>query len=458
MPDLGWPLVLLGMAAALGLLAGVDPSLAVAAALGLVFVALLTANLALGLCLFLIISFLEVLPGISELSFTKIAGLLLIFSWLGTVAARHEKQEQFFSEHPFATYALTLFLAWATLSALWAESAGEAATTVSRFGLNFLLFPIVYTAVRERKHALWVALAFVAGAVASASYGLIAGAPADEEGRLSGAVNDPNELAAVLVAGLVLAGVLVSVLKRSTLLRLAVAGAAVLCAAGVFFSLSRGGLIALALALMASLFVAGRWRARAVTVTLVALVGAVAYFAAFAPLEARERVTTIEGGSGRSDIWRVGGRMVESNPIGGVGAGNFDVSSVHYLLEPGAILRDEFIVDTPKVAHNTYLEIVAELGFVGLLLFLSIIAFSLRCAVKAARGFAHTGDGEMELLARGLVVAVIGILVADIFISAQFSNQLWILLALGPSLLGISGRSRPGAAGAGARGTLAGLR
>jgi putative inorganic carbon (HCO3(-)) transporter len=437
MPDMGWQLGLVAAAAALGLLAGVDPSLAVVTALGLAFIALLMTNLTVGLCMFAFISFLEVLAAGSALSFTKVAGLLLAVSWLATVAVRDHANRQFFSAHPFATYALTLFLAWATLSIVWAESPGAAATATSRFGLNFLLLPIVYTAVRERRHVVWVTVAFVAGAAASAAYGLIAGSPADEEGRLSGAVSDPNEVAAVLVAGVVFAGVLAAVFK-APLLRLAAAAAAVFCAVSIFFTLSRGGLIALALALIASLFVAGRWRARAVTVTLVAVLGTVAYFAAFAPLEARERVTVIEGGSGRSDIWTVGWRMVEDQPIGGVGAGNFEVSSIHYLLEPGAILRDEFIVDKPKVAHNTYLQVVAELGLVGLLLFLSILAFSLACAVKAARTFMRIGDVPMELLSRGLIVAVIGILVADIFISAQFSNQLWLLLALGPSLLAVS--------------------
>jgi putative inorganic carbon (HCO3(-)) transporter len=437
MPDLGWQLGLVAAAAALGLVAGVDPSLAVVTALGLAFVALLMTTLTTGLCLFAFVSFLEVLPAASVLSFTKLAGLLLAVSWLATVAVRDQDNRQFFSAHPIATYGLVLFLAWAALSTLWAESPGAAVTATSRFGLNFLLLPIVYTAVRERKHALWVTVAFVAGSVASAAYGLIAGAPSDEEGRLSGAVSDPNEIAAVLVAGVVFAGVLTAVFK-APLLRFAAASAAVFCAVSIFFTLSRGGLIALALALVASLFVAGRWRARAATLALVAALGTVAYFAAFAPLEARERVTVIEGGSGRSDIWTVGGRMVEDKPVTGVGAGNFEISSIHYLLEPGAILRDEFIVDKPKVAHNTYLQIVAELGLVGLVLFLSVLAFSLVCAVKAARRFTAAGDVRMELLSRGLIVAVIGILVADIFISAQFSNQLWLLLALGPSLLAVS--------------------
>ena len=90
------------------------------------------------------------------------------------------------------------------------------------------------------------------------------------------------------------------------------------------------------------------------------------------PLE-RERVTTAQGGTGRADIWAVGWRMVQSSPTNGIGVGQFPgFSSIHFLLAPGALLRDEFIVDKPKVAHNIYLEVLAELGVVGLVMFVSI--------------------------------------------------------------------------------------
>ena len=75
------------------------------------------------------------------------------------------------------------------------------------------------------------------------------------------------------------------------------------------------------------------------------------------------------------------------------------ISSIHYLLVSRArIERDEFIIDTPKVAHNTYLQILAELGIVGLALFLSIIGFAISCALKAARWFGRAGDTQMELV------------------------------------------------------------
>ena len=54
-------------------------------------------------------------------------------------------------------------------------------------------------------------------------------------------------------------------------------------------------------------------------------------------------------------------------------------------------MRDDFIVDTPKVAHNTYLQVLAELGVVGLALFMTILLFSLVCAFKAHRVAARAG-------------------------------------------------------------------
>ena len=112
-------------------------------------------------------------------------------------------------------------------------------------------------------------------------------------------------------------------------------------------------------------------------VVAAAVLAAVIYFGAFASVDARDRILELDGGTGRTDIWTVGWRMVEAQPLWGVGAGNFPVASIHYLLEPGALLRTDFIVDDPKVAHNTYLNVLAELGVVGLALFLAILALAV---------------------------------------------------------------------------------
>jgi O-antigen ligase len=443
-----WQLALAAIAVLLGVSAGVDPRIALAAAIGLGFVALVMADLTFGLCLFAVVSFLDVLPhlGGSALSFTKIVGFLLAISWLAKVSSDSDSRNDFLAAHPTFSYVLALFAGWALVSLTWAEDTAASSTPLLRYALNLILFLIVYTAVRSRRALTFTLGAYVLGAAIAAAYGLL-NPPQDvayyDVTRVSGTIGDPNELAAVLVGGTVLAAGLSATLRRAPLLRLAAVVASLLCAGGIFLSLSRGGLVALGFSLVAAILVAGRrWRLHAIVLAIVVASGAFVYFGFYAGHDASTRVTSFGRGTGRADIWTVGWRMVEAHPVRGVGVGNFKTASIHYLLAPGAILRDEFIVDTPKVAHNTYLQVLAELGIVGAALFLAIIGFSLLCILRAARIFERLGDTNMELLSRSLLIALFGVLAADFFISEEFSKQLWLLLGLGPALLGIATTAR----------------
>jgi O-antigen ligase len=433
-------------AAAIGLLAVENPELALLFAFALAFVPLVMADLTIGVCLFTLISFVDIIPtvGGSNLTFTKVAGLLLALSWLATLTTRGGPGNSFFADHPMASYALGLFLSWIALSVLWADRSHAVADTLLRLLPNLLLLPILYTGVRKREHAVWVVVAFVTGAVLSAAYGLVVTPSAAlQDVGLAGVGVDPNELAAILVAGAVLALGLAGI-ARTPLKRLTAVEAAALCLGTMLLTLSRGGLVALAVVLVASLFFAGpRWRRVAVALVVVATSCVVLYFGSIASSGQRKAVTTIGSGTGRVDVWTVGWRMFTANPIHGVGAGNFSSSSVHYLLQPGAITRSDFIVERPRVALNMYLHVVAELGVVGLALFGSILLFCLGSAVKATRRFVRADDIEMELLSRVVVMAIVSILAADFFLSGQFSKQLWILLALGPCLLKISSTREP---------------
>lgn len=434
---------LLALAVLLGAATGLDPRIGLAAAIGLAFVVLVLGDLTLGLCLFAVVAFLDVLPhlGGSALSFTKLVGLLLAVSWLAKISTSRDTRNDFLAAHPTFTYVLAVFVGLAALSLTWAEDPGVGQTPLLRYALNLILFLIVYTAVRTPRHFMWTIGAYVIGAAMAAGYGVL-NPPTDvayyDVTRVSGTIGDPNELAAILVGGTILAAGLAATAKGSPLLRLASAGASVLCAAGIFLSLSRGGLVALAFALVAAIVVAGRWRVQAFTLAAIVALGAFAYFGFYAGPTASNRVTSFGNGTGRADIWTVGWRMVQAHPVLGVGVGNYQTSSIHYLLQPGALQRDEFIVDTPKVAHNTYLQVLAELGIVGATLFIAIILFSLRCILRAARLFSRAGEVRMELMARALLVALSGVLAADFFISEEFSKQLWLLLGLGPALLAIA--------------------
>ncbi len=282
------------------------------------------------------------------------------------------------------------------------------------------------------------------GIVASPNLSSLAADPtaATDLDRLGGTIADPNLLAAVLVVSFVLA-VALAATTRSFAIRFSLAGAAALSLVSVFLTASRGGLVGLAAALVTAIVLARGRRAAALGGALVVVAVSVIYVGAFDP-GAAHRYATADGGNGRTDLWKVGWRMAEANPVRGVGAGNFRDASAHYVLtEPGKIADSEFIIDQPRFAHNVYLEVLAELGVIGLALFLALLGAAIGTGLKAARRFAERGESSMELLSRAVVVSLVALLAMDFFLSDQFSKQLWLLLALCPALLAIASRSSP---------------
>jgi O-antigen ligase len=440
------PSSIIAAAAILGVIAAVQPLIALAAAVGLILAYVVFNDLATGFAMLAFLSFLETLPSSSALSPAKGVGLLLAVAWLARFSSAGRETRDFFADHSLLTWVLIAFFGWACVSLLWASDVGTAATSLTRYAPNILLIPIGYTAVRSRRDLRIVLGAIVLGAIVSASFGILQ--PPDptlveESSRASGTVGDPNELAAFLLVGLALSAGLALGRGNSTSMRAMATLAVPLCAAGIFLSLSRGGLVALGAALLAGTIFAGRWRIP-ITVTLVAVVaGGVLYFTQLAPLPARERVTTTNGGTGRSDIWKLGLRMVRAHPMTGVGVGNFPVVSPDYALQPGTLQRADLVFSSaPKITHNTYLEVMSEMGIPGFLLFVAAVGSCLFCALKAARIWSARGDPTMEALARSVFLGLFGMLVADFFISEMFSKLLWVMLAIGPVLLALARSER----------------
>jgi O-antigen ligase len=431
------------LAIAVGVLAGKDPALAVAAALGLAFMLITLADLYVGLALFTLLAFVVEVPelGGSAVSFAKVGGLLLGISWLAVVSTRGDARTDFPSQHPVVSYLVVFFLSWIALSQLWAESSADALDALFRLTLNLVLSLVIFTAVRKPDQAIGLAGAFVAGATINAVYGLLFVEPegTEEAARLASGIANPNELATILVAAVALALGLAAALRDKPLLRLAAFGATAICTAGVFLTGSRGGLVALGVSLVAFLLIGARFRGRFLLVAITVAFAAVGYYNHVASPEVRERLTDVESGSGRTDLWEIGWRMVEAEPVVGVGGGNFEAVSPSFLLQPGSIERAEFFIGSaPKATHNSYLEIWAELGIVGLALFLAILGFGVYAAAKATRAFANLGDPRMEVLSRSVFVAFVAVLAADFFGSRQYDKELWFLLGFVTALWAIA--------------------
>jgi O-antigen ligase len=444
---LGLPLAVAASAAVLGFAAALEPVLAVAAVVALALVPVVLAVPIVGIVLLVFMSFLEEYAGMTgTLSVTKLLGALLVAGWFAAVATGSHGAEgkALLRREPFLVAALVAFTAWAAMSLVWAQAPADTQTSVQRYALNFMLFPVALLAIRAPRHVLWIVTAFAAGAFAAVLLGLQAGT-LDGEGRLAGAGINPNQLGSYLVVTIVFLATFGVGRVWSGPARAAALTGAVLAALAVFLTLSRGALVGLAVALLVAPIVAGAGRRAGVLVlTLAAILGTLAWFGAVAPPDHVERVTNPDrdGGAGRTDLWRVGWRMVEDRPVQGVGAGNYPVASIDYLLRPGATENDSQIVDEQKVAHNIYLTVLSELGIVGMALFAVIVGLCLRSALRAARAFGARGDPAMELASRALFISIVSLLAVGFFSSALYVKQFWILLAAAPALHALAERDR----------------
>lgn len=432
-----WVAAFLG-AAGLGVLAGINPALAIAAAAGIGLVVIVAVDLTFGLIVFVYASFIDVIQlQNAALTGVKGLGLILALAWLAAVATRRAgTRRHIVVDHFGFVCVVGAFVAWSLLSVSWAASPSSALSSTGRYALDAFLIPIVYSAITKPKHLRWFAVAFVIGALLSTAYGLEAGLGTDAS-RVSGAVGDSNETAAVLVAAAVFAFALCGERRWGPAMRLLAFLAGLGSVVGLAMTASRGGLVALAAAGLVAVMLAGRWRGRAVVALALVSIAVVGWFAAFAPAGARDRVVNASS-DGRSTIWAVAERVIEAHPVLGVGSDNFVNVSANYLDQPGLTAAAWFILDQPKVAHNLFLETWADLGTVGLLLWLAMLAYAMRCGLQAIRVFAAAGRRNEEIFARSYVIAYSGMLVADFFISAVYSKQLWLLIALGPALLSIA--------------------
>lgn len=436
------PSSILAAAAILGVLAALQPMIALGAVAGLVLAYVTFSDLALGFAVLAFLSFVDTLPTSGSLSPAKAAGLLVAVAWLARISLGDRSDRDFFADHSYLTWALIAFFAWATISLLWAPSTSASFGALQRYAPNILLIPIGYTAVRARRDLAIVVGAIVVGAMVAAAFAVLQPPNpniVEESQRATGTIGDPNELAAVLLVGLALGAGFALGRTRAPLMRWIAAVAVPLCAAGIFLSLSRGGLVALAALMLAGTVFAGRWRMAITIMLAVIAAGGFIYFTQLAPLPARERVSSAKGGTGRTDLWTVGWREVQAHPLTGVGVGNFPNTSAEYTLRPGVIQRTDLIFnERPYVTHNTYLQIMAEMGVPGLLLFLGLIGACMSWALRAARIWARRGEPAMEALARAMFLGLCGMLVADFFISVMYSKLLWVLLALGPAMYAIA--------------------
>ncbi|WP_224361944.1 O-antigen ligase family protein [Hyalangium versicolor] len=237
--------------------------------------------------------------------------------------------------------------------------------------------------------------------------------------RWVGVYADPNHMAMNMGMVVPLAVAFLARKESKLLMRIACAVAAALAVVAIVLSHSRGGFIGLSVA-MAVWAIREKRRLQAIVVGSILAVGLV-MFAPKSFWERNETVTSFHedaSAMGRVYAWQVASRISLDKPLLGVGAGSFRYAWPMYA--PPEARR-------AYVAHNIFLDVIGELGFVGLLFFLVFAGGATGGA------FAGSKDSESGWLGRALAASMAGYLVCDLFSGYILSAHLYVLFGLAAS-------------------------
>jgi O-antigen ligase len=233
------------------------------------------------------------------------------------------------------------------------------------------------------------------------------------EDRAISSVGQANDLAAYLDLVVVLGLGLWSRSGRRT--RALIVAVTAMSLIGFGLTLSRGGFVALAAALV--MILAFRWRKSVTTIRLSAragllmAVGVVATLVVGGPsiVAVADRIATtndLQEGSIRMhlDSWRVGLAIASDRPLAGTGPETFPLVFAEYLdgvLPPDrADYLRRFRLESP---HNALIGIAAESGIPALTAYLVLLgALAIRLARRAAGP--HTAGGDIALTALAALV------------------------------------------------------
>lgn len=365
---------------------------------------------------------------------------VLVLAWLPTLRTRRRVST---TDIPLWGFA---FVAWCIITSLASRFPAEASAHSLRV-LGYVVF-VVIAADRMRnprtlRRCVVVLLAPAVFLAALGTYQFLTGSTMAGLGlhpatgsfvtwkgyvQASGVFDHPNVFATYMFTYLCVAlGLALFVRSKRTgavLLIVVVASAA-----GLVLSFSRSGWIGFAAAVL--VFIARYPRFLKLGVVVIGAVAALVLLLPKEQVEGLNRRLTPEMDASmmaRVGAYRTGWRMFTENPVLGVGLGSFYRRFLDYKV-PEARFPKNYIrgSDSGMEAHSTYLQLLAETGVPGLLLFLGLNLVVIRQLIRL---LASRGPPFFRGLSIGLAAAFAALVVQNAFNSQEYLKAFWVVVAL----------------------------
>ena len=127
----------------------------------------------------------------------------------------------------------------------------------------------------------------------------------------------------------------------------------------------------------------------------------------------------------RYEAWSAGISMFKRSPIFGVGQRQFGEN--HFM-----------------TAHNSYVLSLAELGFIGLVLFIALLYLSVKTLIRGVIDLEHVpGARPAQVWGLALLSSFAGMLFAINTLSFTYHTVLWVFLGLAGAFVSVVRRHKP---------------
>lgn len=149
--------------------------------------------------------------------------------------------------------------------------------------------------------------------------------------------------------------------------------------------------------------------------------------------------TEQEDGSaaGRVHFWRVAVLMANAQPLTGVGHNAYNLSYDTYDFSGGEHGKRRSV-------HSSWLGVLSELGYPGLLLFVASLFAAFRACSRVRRAAGTDPDThDLWSYAAALESGLVAFLVGGSFVIFQYTEMLWHTIGLAFALEAIAGRTDP---------------
>lgn len=357
---------------------------------------------------------------------------------LATILSYVFQKNKIKTEGSALTTLILFFFFWSTLSSIFTISNPSVVWFEWNIFLKIIVFYVFCILTLKTKHHINIFLWAIALSAAyfGAAEGLkytVTGGGHVIEGVVGSRLQDRNELALALNMSIPIIIFLLSQTK-SKWLKLALIGAMIFNVIAILGSFSRGG--TLGLIIIGGYFF---WQSKRKILVSLLIVISIGVASTIVSDEWTNRMDTVgemetdKSFLGRVLAWKQATLMAIDNPILGAGFKGGQNQGLWLLYEP-EFYRLNFIVDTTgvrferaKAAHSIYFQVLGDLGFVGLLMFIAILILAYRKLVWVTK---HSTDKWLIDLARMLKVSLLAYCAGGAALSLPYFDLSFALFAL----------------------------